>query len=382
MRILYGVTGEGMGHAIRSRVTLTHLHAKGHEVKVVVSGRAFTFLQKHFPDVVEIAGFPLVYKENALDRDKTAFKILSEAPAYALENVQAYMRDVRHFDADVVISDFDSFAHIYGVRHQKPILSIDNQHAIPFFQHDDDILEERDENGKLLHDYRTDFDIARGIIRNKMRGCAHYFITSFFSPKVKEKYAARTTVVPPILRPEVLAKKATSARGAHLLVYQTSASYVELLDVLAKLPIECRVYGYLRADAKPPAGTPEGDDVRYASNVLLRAFSEEKFIDDLASSRAVVAGGGFTVLGEAVYLGKPIYSVPIHKHFEQIVSARYLQKLGYGEHHHEVTEEKLRKFLSNSDAYADALTNHAQNGNQLLLDSVDTELMLHASSSI
>jgi len=32
MKILYGVVGEGMGHAIRSRVVLDHLLATGHEV--------------------------------------------------------------------------------------------------------------------------------------------------------------------------------------------------------------------------------------------------------------------------------------------------------------------------------------------------------------
>lgn len=381
MKILYGVVGEGMGHAIRSRVVLTHLTEKGHDIKVVVSGRAHGFLSKHFKDVVEIAGLPLVYKENAVDRDRTAWKILAEAPSYALENVQAYMRDVRPFDADIVISDFDSFAHLYGLRHQKPVLSIDNQHAIPLFQHDDDVLEVRDDDGNIVHDYHADFDLARSIIRNKMRGCAHYFVTTFFSPPVQEKYRARTTVVPPILRPEVLAKKATASQGDHLLVYQTSASYVEMLDVLARLGVPCRVYGFLRPDAAPPKGTREGDDIRYAPNVLLRAFSEEKFVDDLASSRAVVAGGGFTVLGEAVYLGKPIYSVPIHKHFEQIVSARYLVKLGYGEHHDGVTEEALRSFLANTDSYAAALSGHVQIGNTKLFDALDTELLMYAKSS-
>jgi nicotinate phosphoribosyltransferase len=38
MKILYGVVGEGMGHATRSKVTIEHLIAKGHSVKIVVSG--------------------------------------------------------------------------------------------------------------------------------------------------------------------------------------------------------------------------------------------------------------------------------------------------------------------------------------------------------
>ena len=35
MRVLYGVVGEGMGHAIRSRVVLEHLFAQGHEVEIM-----------------------------------------------------------------------------------------------------------------------------------------------------------------------------------------------------------------------------------------------------------------------------------------------------------------------------------------------------------
>ena len=40
MRILYGVVGEGMGHAMRSRVVLEHLVGLGHDVEIMASGRA------------------------------------------------------------------------------------------------------------------------------------------------------------------------------------------------------------------------------------------------------------------------------------------------------------------------------------------------------
>ena len=45
MRILYGVVGEGMGHAMRSGVILDHL-TKNHDVQVVASGRAHDYLAK------------------------------------------------------------------------------------------------------------------------------------------------------------------------------------------------------------------------------------------------------------------------------------------------------------------------------------------------
>ena len=53
MKILYGVVGEGMGHATRSRVVLEHL-TKYHDVHIVVSGRARDYLAKRFENVHNI----------------------------------------------------------------------------------------------------------------------------------------------------------------------------------------------------------------------------------------------------------------------------------------------------------------------------------------
>ncbi|CAF1380921.1 unnamed protein product [Didymodactylos carnosus] len=50
MRILYGVVGEGMGHATRSKVILEMLMKEQHHVKVVVSNRAYKFLDGSFPN--------------------------------------------------------------------------------------------------------------------------------------------------------------------------------------------------------------------------------------------------------------------------------------------------------------------------------------------
>ena len=51
MKILYGVVGEGMGHAMRSRVILEHLVGQEHEIEIMASGRAVDFLSKRFDGV-------------------------------------------------------------------------------------------------------------------------------------------------------------------------------------------------------------------------------------------------------------------------------------------------------------------------------------------
>jgi hypothetical protein len=56
-------------------------------------------------------------------------------------------------------------------------------------------------------------------------------------------------------------------------------------------------------------------------NVTYRPFGEARFIEDLRTARAVVAGGGFTLLSEAVFLHKPVLSVPVERQFEQVLNA-------------------------------------------------------------
>ena len=86
MRILYGVVGEGMGHATRSRVVLDHLLEEGHRIRVVVSGRAHAFLHDTFDhrpgiEVVEIQGLSLAFDGVTIDVPETVLSNLELLPA-------------------------------------------------------------------------------------------------------------------------------------------------------------------------------------------------------------------------------------------------------------------------------------------------------------
>ena len=71
MKILYGVPGEGMGHATRSKVILTHL-LKKHDVRIVSSRRAYEFLNKIFPGkAYKIEGFQIAYENGGVSFLKT-----------------------------------------------------------------------------------------------------------------------------------------------------------------------------------------------------------------------------------------------------------------------------------------------------------------------
>jgi uncharacterized protein (TIGR00661 family) len=348
MRILYGVVGEGMGHATRSKVVCEHLVARGHDVKIVVSGRAHAMLSRAFSDVVEIRGLTIRYVDNRMDRDGTLARNVLAAPAMLAANVGAYFDTVSKFRPDAVISDFDSFAYLFAKRHGLPVVSIDNQQIVS-----------RCKLGKFAKSgAKIDYQLTKAFVRAKLPGCDHYVITTFFEPPIRRKCEADTTLVPPILRKEILEAKRRARAAEHVLVYQTSTSDTKLLDELQSVREQKFIVYGLRRSA-------------HRGNTTLKEFSETGFVDDLASARAVVCNGGLSLIGEAIYLGKPIFSVPVQNQYEQVLNARYLEQLGYGLEAPQIEADLLRVFLSEAPKYAARLAKHKQDGNRELFTLVD-----------
>ncbi|MEZ4363183.1 MAG: glycosyltransferase family protein [Kofleriaceae bacterium] len=355
MKILYGVTGEGMGHAMRSRVVLEHLVAGGHDVQIMASGRACDFLGKRFEGVNRIHGFHMILEENRVRLGKTAWSNVLAGALGVPQNIKAYFELIESFEPELVISDFESWSYLYAKHRRVPILSIDNMQII----HRCAIPEE------IIGDQRAAFQLTKAFVKSKLPGCDGYFVTSFFRPEVRKP---DTVLFPPILRPEILAARAAAASGDHLLVYQ-SGRYEALEDALRGCGLEARIYGM-----RPGATEEERDGVlRY------RPFSEAGFIEDLATCRGVIAGGGFTLMGEAVYLHKPMLSVPLAGQFEQYLNARYLAHEGYGVYAESLDDPAvLAGFLEQLPACQRALTAYEQDGNAELLLGLDRFLAHHA----
>ncbi len=349
MKLLYGVTGEGMGHAIRSGVVLDHLVSAGHEVEIIASNRAATYLSERFAQVHTIHGLHIVAEENRVRRGKTLWSNVTEGLKSLPRQIGSYFEVIEDFRPDAVISDFESFSYLYGRAHDVPVFSIDNQQVMNRCTVPDEIIA----------DDRAEFEVVKAFVKAKLPFCEHYFIATFFSPPIRKK---NTSLHAPILRPRILDAKASP--GEHLLVYQTVTENTALVKTLQASGFECRVYG-LRRDL---AG-----DVR-EGNLLHRPFSEETFIEDLASCRGVVASAGFTLMGECVYLRKPLLAVPLEGQFEQVFNARYLEHLGYGAMADAVTEPSLRAFLKRLPEFEEALASFVHPGNGRLFQALDRHL--------
>ncbi|MCD6066584.1 MAG: UDP-glucuronosyltransferase [Bacteroidetes bacterium] len=348
MNILYGVPGEGMGHATRSKVIIDFLLQEGHDVHIVSSSRAFQFLDKTFPGrVTEIKGFHFAYKNAEVSKSGTFLLNLKAAGKNLVYNIGKELMIGRSFKIELVISDFESFSYFFAKLHKLPLISIDNMQVMNRCKLDIPITKEEKSNYRL----------AKNIVKAKVPGCDHYLITSFFAAEISKE---NTEMVPPIIRKAV--QDAQISKKSHIIMYQTSSSLKTVKETLQQLPNETFfVYG-MNQDYT------EG-------NVVFKPFSEKGFIDDLSGAKAVIANGGFSFISEAVYLKKPVYSFPIHNQFEQWVNAAYIQKLGYGRHFEELSADSLKSFLYDLPLFEEKLAAYRQNGNEVLFAGLQKFLL-------
>jgi uncharacterized protein (TIGR00661 family) len=325
MRILYGVTGCGLGHTMRARAVTEHLLARGHTVRIAASGRAVDILRGHGLDVVAIDGMSMRFADGEARRARSAFELLRKAPRAIRRNAAVAWNHVLDFDPDVLVTDFDSFVPAVGAVLRRPVISLDHQHVLDRFRHPTAVREKV-----------SAYSLARALVRAKTPRCDHYIVTSFFFP---EPRWSGTSLVGPIVRRQI--ENARPTNGEHVLVYQTTVDDRRLLPTLLAVPkVRFVVYGLRREET--------------IGNVELRAFDEERFIGDLASARAVVANGGYTTLSEAIVLGKPILSIPVRGQPEQELNAAWLEHLGLGQHAERFDEQTLRRFLDRTDGYRGA----------------------------
>jgi uncharacterized protein (TIGR00661 family) len=336
--ILYGVNGEGAGHSTRAKEVLSHLVSQGHSVHVASFDRGSQNLKPHF-DVTEIYGFRLAYVNNRVRYKRTIARNLIAVPQ-AARSLTLLKDKVDEWKTDLIITDFEPLTCHVGHKKRLPVISIDNQHVLT--------------NAAVSYPrkYRGDATAAKLVTRLMTPHANAYLVISFFKAPVRKR---NTFLFPPLLREEIL--NATPTQGDHILVYVTSPA-----PALAKLlaSVRCRfiAYGFGR----------EGQD----GNVLYKTPSLEGFFADLTSARAIVANSGFSLVTEALHLGKPYLAVPVSHQFEQIFNAYWLEKSGYGAYWEELNKERVESFLYNLPHYREALAQYPRHGNKALLDKLDT----------
>ena len=336
--ILYGVNGEGAGHSTRAKEVLSHLLAHGHGVHVASFDRGLQNLKSHF-EVTEIYGFRFSYVNNRVKYKRTIAKNLVTVPQ-ATRSLKQLSDLVDRENINLVITDFEPLTCHIGHKRRLPIISIDNQHCLT--------------NAVVSYPRhcRRDAAAAKIVTRLMTPRANTYLVISFFDAPIRKR---NTFLFPPLLRQEILAARPTE--GDHVLVYVTSPAPA-LAKLLSSVRSRFVAYGFGQ----------EGTE----GNIAFKKPSLDGFFSDLITARGVIANSGFSLVTEALHLGKPYLAVPVSHQFEQVFNAYWLEKSGYGAYWEELNKERIDSFLYNLPHYREGLQTYPRQGNQALLKKLES----------
>lgn len=346
-RIFYALSGEGRGHATRAS-TLVDALAVAHDVTLFAPGLAHGLLAERYADgrarVEPIGGLRFCYdRSGRLSLRATAAESVSYLRRLP-ELTRRLVRRIRDEQPDLCITDFEPALPRAAEACGVPYISVDHQHFLVVSDFS------RFPVGLRMH------AAAMGrLVRCFYARQALSVVSSFAFPPARARDVAvvRAGV---LLRPEVL--RAQPDTGDHVCVYVRRNAAPSLLSALGGLGCPVRVYGL--------GAWPRRGQVEFA------AVDERRFVEDLATCRALVCTAGNQLVGEALWLDKPVLAIPEPGNAEQRINARLLRDTGAGESlpSSQVDASRLRAFLDRAESLRGRLDRASVRGNEVVLAEI------------
>lgn len=347
-KLFFSCSGEGRGHATRIRAVADALRPH-HQITIFAPGDAWDLLAPAFEGTdVRVRRIPCL-RFFYDDRHRLAFGKTGYAATRYLVRFPRLLRKLeaifRREQPDLVVTDFEPSLPRAARRCGVPFVSFDHQHFL--------IANDLSSLPRKLQRYAAMMGL---IVRVYYWGQIKTIVSSFYAPPLRKGYED-VVQVGVILRPCVVA--APRAEGEHLTVYLRKFAPEHVLQALRDCGRPARIYGL---GERPPDG-----------NLAFCAISEEQFLADLGTGAALVCTAGNQLVGEALYLGKPVLAFPEPNNQEQYINAHFLQQEGTGEwcEWDDLTGERLADFLERLPRYKEAINPNRYNGTPLALEALN-----------
>lgn len=326
--IYYGLAGEGRGHAARARTIIESM--KNHAFTVFAPDQAHDFLAPKYlgDDRVRIIRIPCMrfqYRNGRMDLTRSTiagFKYWSRLGGI----VKKLCRRIERDNPKLIITDFDPALPRAADKLGVPYVSLDHQSFLTKYDLSSLPIWLR------FRAWLNSLVVRRCYHRQKLA-----IVSAFFrAPILGGEKSVHS--VGPLLRPEI--RNAEVAQGNHYVSYLRENTPRSVVESMRSLDHEVRIYGL---------GAKESSE-----NLKFKPFCEHGFVEDLATSRALIGAAGNQSIGEALSLGKPIFAMPEESHDEQQMNAHFVQQMGVGKavSLERVNADEIRRFTNDLDAYS------------------------------
>ena len=304
MNILYGVNATGNGHISRSRITISELRKRGHNVTVLFSGRDvkdFFDLEEFRPYIIK-KGFTFVFRKGKLNAFKTLLNI----------DLIQFVRDVFKIkkEYDVVVTDFEPISayaarklgiHCIGIGHQ--------------------------------------YSFLKKIPKSFKMKLASLFFLRFYTPInstiSSHFYHFNQSILPPFIEKGLKNQNSVPLMKNTFLVYLAWEERDQMISILNTIKGNEFIY-YSSVNKEIQIG-----------NVKLKPFSNKNFKEDLIACNGLITNAGFQLPAEAIYLGKKILCKPLTGQPEQEHNAKTLKRLEHATVCLEFTKDKIEHWIRN-----------------------------------
>lgn len=299
--VVYGVCGEGLGHAARALALIERLE-QDTTVHILTCGEAHDFFRKQgYPRLHRIPGITFAKKGQSIDWPVSVVQCFE----YVLGGDSHLSRVAKIFEAirpDIAVTDFEPLVPRIALRKRVPVLGIDNQAKISRCVLQD--LPAGLRFYQLITSALIDWLVPRQVPR----------VVSCFHPEYCKPNKPVRAVVGPLLRNSVTRLRPTD--GGFALVYYKEIVGECLFRTAECLGMRTLVYGGCEHAHRWPAFEfhPHGAG----------------FVESLAACSILVCPAGNQLLGEAGFFGKRTICIPQRGQYEQAINGFYMEKMGLG----------------------------------------------------
>lgn len=355
-KILWGICGIGLGHALR-QLPLVEYFARNSRIVIFAYGDSATFYKKWAADknnvsVVSVSVPFYVGGTGGLDFEETERQMRESRFSRGEDrgeghNCLAMAHARREIGTpDLVITDYEPVCARYAYALGAPLVSLkqQNKYLIPSsFPEVMGGVGFKDEVERLRMFFpRVDAHIA----------CSFFRV----EPRPGTTVQERVLMFPPIIKPSVLAVKRRQQKPGRSIVVYLSAQQ-EFRDNLYVVRDVCNsqpdwqfhVFApayFFQKQGWPPVGS--------ANNVEFSMHGDASFDERVFASAGVVTTAGHSLLCELMYLGKPAYVMPLPV-YEQQMNAHVIGENGFGLCRERLTAEDLDRFIRHLPEYEAAI---------------------------